>query len=347
MAARDFLSIVSEINLRAKTHAIGGLAEIRKDLKGKRQLPQDIFPKSTTFEHYAFHYGGRKELQFNIGMEIDNQLRWGVAFSLETNQTLPSIDVLIPKIRLFNDFMQMYSEKYVDMRMWHYYKDKRSSDYMPAPISTDLVTEAVFIFLGNHHKLDRLNYDPLLNDLDRLLPLYRYVESNGNLQPVSAVGEEPFKFQPGFTPRASTAAVTQVQKELDITLRHNTLQEALYRRLAKKYGVENVGSEQPSGAGTSIDLVVRLGEEFWFYEIKTAVSPRACLRQAIGQLLEYAFWPGAQPATRLITVGESELDKEGGEYLRALQRRFQLPFAYEQITVRRHTASNRHPVRDQ
>lgn len=333
MTVRNFQSIVSNINVKAKKHAIGDLARIRKELKGKRQLPRDIFPKLTTFDTYAFHYGGRKELQFNIGMDGVNQLRYGVAFSLETNQTLPSIDVLIPKIRLFNDFMQLYSEKYGDMRMWHYKNELRSAEYMPEPISIDLVTEGVFIFLGKRQKLDRLNYRLLFNDLDRLLPLYRYVESNGNLQPILAVSKEPFKFRPGFVSKASTAEVTQVEKQLDITLRHNVLQEILYRQLVKKHGARNIGTEQPNGAGTSIDAVVRHGRELWFYEIKTADSPRACLRQAIGQLLEYAFWPGAQVATRLIVVGEKALNKEGEQYLHTLQRRFRLPVTYEQIAV--------------
>jgi hypothetical protein len=58
-------------------------------------------------------------------------------------------------------------------------------------------------------------------------------------------------------------------------------------------------------------VVVRHEREFLFYEIKTAHSPRACLRQALGQLLEYSFWPGSQEAARLIVVGETPLDKEG------------------------------------
>ncbi len=335
MTVGNFQSIVSNINIKAEKHAIGDLARIRKELKGRSQLPRVIFPKPTTFDTYAFHYGGRRELQFNIGLEGDDssELRYGVAFSLETNQTLPSIDVLIPKIRLFNDFIQLYSEKYGDMRMWHYINELRSTDYIPGPISPNIVTEGVFIFLGNRQKLDKLNYELILNDLDRLLPLYKYVESNGNLQPILAVNKEPFKFRPGFTSKASTAEVSQMEKQLDITLRHNTLQEALCKKLVKKYGAKNVGDEQPNGAGTSIDAVVRHGTDFWFYEIKTANSPRACLRQAIGQLLEYAFWPGAQQANRLIVVGEKTLDKEGKQYLQILKKRFQLPISYEHISV--------------
>jgi hypothetical protein len=94
-----------------------------------------------------------------------------------------------------------------------------------------------------------------------------------------------------------------------------------------------VGTEKASGVGTRIDVVVRQGNEFWFYEIKTAQSPRACLREALGQLPEYAFWPGAQAASRLIVVGESAIDDDGSEYLRRLRDRFGLPIEYEQISI--------------
>jgi hypothetical protein len=330
-------SIISEINSRARTHSIGKLQEIRKQLKGLKHLPaKDIFTSSTTFDRWAFHHGGRKELQFNVGIEhwegID-ELRYGVAFSLETSQSLPSIEVLVPKVKLFNDFMQLYSEEYADMRMWHYTSIGRSTDYMPTSIPHELVTKGVFIFLGKRRSLVRLDYELLLDDLDRLLPLYKYIESDGNLQPISAVTAASFEFRPGCTPKTPSALVTQAQKELDINLRHNALQEALYRRLIQEYGAENVGTELQNGVGTSVDVVVRQKGEYWFYEIKTAHSPRACIRQALGQLLEYAFWPGAQVATRLIIIGEEALDKEGAKYLRTLRDRFSLPVEYEQIAI--------------
>jgi len=78
---------------------------------------------------------------------------------------------------------------------------------------------------------------------------------------------------------------------------------------------------------------VRQNSEYWFYEIKTEDSPRACIRQALGQLLEYAFWPGAHVAARLIVVGEKALDEEGKQYLHTLQERFSLPIEYEQIAL--------------
>jgi hypothetical protein len=104
--------------------------------------------------------------------------------------------------------------------------------------------------------------------------------------------------------------------------------------LISEFGAENVGDEQPTGLGTKIDVVLRRkADEFWYYEIKTALSPRACLREAFGQLLEYAYWPGAHEAKRLIICGETALDNEGDKYLRQLRKRFRLPIEYQRIVL--------------
>lgn len=335
MMSIKLLSIVSELNKRAKAHPLGKLQEIRRDIKNLKQIStHKIFSDSTTFEAYAFHHGGRTELQYNIGFEHTDkdELRYGVAFSFETNQTLPKIDVLIPKVKFFNEFIQMYAEKFVDMRMWHY-TDRRSSDYLPTLIPAELVTENVFVFLGKRQPITNLDYELILTELDRLLPLYEYVESNGNLQPIPNIKQAPFEFHAGYTARTSSTTASYAERQLDISLRHNDLQKALYNRLAKKYGEKNVGTEIDSGIGTNIDLVVRQGEEYWFYEIKTYHSPRACIREAIGQLLEYAFWSASEKVTRLIIVGEAKLDSEGEQYIQRLRNGYSLPIEYEQIAL--------------
>ncbi len=336
----DLGLITSEINLRAKKHPIGKLQEIRKELKGLQKIPtQEIFSSATTFEEYAFHHGGRTELQFNVAFEnVDgiDELRYGIAFSFEPSQSLPDISILYPKAKLFNDFMELHSEQYANLRMWHYTDTgKRSSDYAPTFISSELAAmKGAFVFLGERQPLDTLEYEPILMVFDRLLPLYRYAESAGTLQPLSSVTLEPFKFRPGCTTKVSSSKISQAQRELDVSFRHNDLQEILYRRLSHKYGSENVGTEIPNGVGTKIDVVVRQVHEFWFYEIKTAHSPRACLRQAISQLLEYAYCPGSkEEPSRIIIVGESALDKESAEYLSTLRKRFSLPIEYEQIVT--------------
>lgn len=327
--------IAKKLNELAPSHPIGKLQDIRTQLKKLSRRPGDkIFSTHTTFDYWAFHHGGRTELQFNIGAEGDNNddLRHGVAFSFELSQTLKSIDVLVPKVKFFNDFMELNGDEFSDMRMWHYGEEGRSVDRPPGPIPSSLVAEGVFVFLGNRQPAKRIDYEKILDDFDRLLPLYRYVESRGTTAPVP-LPKTGFRFRAGRSKKVTKARATLSEKELDLDLRHNLLQDALYRRLAWQYGKENVRTEQPSGVGTLIDIVVKMKDEYWFYEIKTALTPRACLREAIGQLLEYGFWPGAHEPARLTVVGESPIDKDGQEYIQRLKKRFSLPIDYEAIDV--------------
>ncbi len=336
--APDLEEITAELNSRARTHPIGSLQEIRARLRGlSRTAGHEIFSSQTTKDDWAFHHGGRSELQFNV-REISAQrgFRFGVAFSFKSSRTLPApLNVLTPKVKLFNDYMALNAEHFADMRMWHHDEGANapSEDYMPGAIPWEWVKEGVFIFLGKRQHLDSIDYEAILSDLDRLLPLYSYVESGGTSQPVTVPVAAPFTFRPGCSVKASGTIANQIQKQLDISLRHNELQEALYRRLLSQYGKDNVGTENSSGVGTRVDIVVKRDEEYWFYEIKTAASPRAYLREVIGQLLEYSLWPGGQPATRLTVVGESAIDADSLDYLRRLRSRFSLPIDYEQITL--------------
>ena len=111
------------------------------------------------------------------------------------------------------------------------------------------------------------------------------------------------------------------------------MQVALYKKLAKKYGSENVGVENPSGNGMRIDLVVRdNNESYSFYEIKTAREPRICVRQAVGQLLEYAYWSKNSPEPKkLVIVGPATIDTETEAYLEKLTIKYRLPISYDHL----------------
>jgi hypothetical protein len=85
------------------------------------------------------------------------------------------------------------------------------------------------------------------------------------------------------------------------------------------------------------DVVVRRGERFWFYEIKTAMSAQACIREGLAQILKYSYWPGAQEAERLVIVGEPSLDGDAERYLATLKERFSLPIEYQQIDLAKGT----------
>jgi hypothetical protein len=333
--ALNIPTIANTLNELSRSHPIGALQAIRTKLKHLKRRPgKNLFSVQTTFREWAFHHGGRTELQFNIGYvdpAINDDLRYGVAFSFELSQTLRSLNVLVPKVKFFNDFMESNAEDFSDMRMWHY-EGQRSTDQPAGLIPSALVREGVFVFLGKRQSATAIDYERILNDFDRLLPLFQYIESRGATAPLP-YENTVFSFEPGFSQKVVRATATLAQLQLDLDLRHNHLQDALYRQLVVRYGKHNVRTEQPSGVGTQIDVVVKRKNEYWFYEIKTALTARACLREAIGQLLEYSFWPGAQEPSRFIVVGESPIDDDGKKYLRRLRNRFALRIEYESTVV--------------
>jgi len=329
-------SIVAEIERRAETREIGRLQEIRRELKGHTRLAaHSIFTLQSIFEEkggYAFHYGGRTELQFNVGFEPGG-LRHGVAFSLEPNRTVPQPEeTLIPSVRRFNEYLTLYPQQFADMSMWHWEGDERSDDHPPTPIQPDLIRRGVFVFMGRMQPVDAIDYDLIVEDFDRLLPLYRFVEGRETFPQVTEPTKGGFQFKPGCTVKPARTTASLAERQLNITLRHNELQRALYNHLASLYGADDVGTERES-AGGQVDVIVRRGEKFWFYEIKTSMSARGCIREALAQLLEYSFWPGAQEAEKLVIVGEAPLDTDAELYVANLRKRFALPIEYEHFDM--------------
>jgi Holliday junction resolvase len=337
MKIPNLKTVTAELNQRAFAHPIGRLQEIRAELHHGGPGGNIFWLASTKDDEYAFHYGGRRELQFNIAWDdVDGfeKLRHGVAFSFEPNRNLPNpVEVLSPKFGRFNKFMRLHSGLYGDMRMWHYKDEQPSRLYTPASIPDERVTKGVFVFLGKLQPSDSIDYEVILNDFDRLLELYKFTENDNESQTVSVPVQ--VEFRPGFKPKVLSTIATQIQKQRQIRLRQNKLQGVLYRQLVSQFGAENVRAEFSNVGRTSVDIVVRRKGSYWFYEIKTADSVRECLREALGQLLEYAFWPpAARAVSRLIIVGEAVMDEECEKYLQVLKKDFRLPVEYQRLRVK-------------
>ena len=324
--------IADEINSRSTNFKIGKLQELRKKIKKlNRQPGEKIFRNDTIHDSYAFHYGGRKELQYNIGKE-NNSYYHGVAFSLERSQTLPDVTILYPKIEKFNEYMRLFSKEYSDMVWWYYDKNVRSRNYKAGIIDSDIVHPNVFIFFGKLQKENSFSYDVILNDFDRLLPLYEYVENEKQIKPeIEKV--EGLRFKPGCTEKKNETKVTKEKIVLDIDLRHNLIQKELYDLLVKQYDEKSVGTECLTVGGNKIDVVVKLENNVIYYEIKTALTAKTSIRESLSQLLEYSYWPGGTEASKLVIISEASLDEEAKQYLDKIRQNFSIPIFYEQVKI--------------
>lgn len=329
--------VVTEVNERAHDHLFGNLPEWRKAHKGLKSLPGTPFYSGLKEDRdYVFHVGGLNELQFNVGFEDVRGIttfRHGVAFSLQTTRDLPTIDPLLPKIARFNEYLHIYPETFAGLEMWNWSVGSRSGNFPVAPIPDSQVKERTFIFIGRLQPANAIHVGMILDDFDSLLPLYEFVEGTATFPAQAPEGQRKgFVWSPGNKTRVTGTTFERSAQTVEKSLRHNQIQPALFGYLKSIYG-DSVSGEQPTSDGTYIDVAVRQGNDYTYYEIKTGLSAQSCIREALGQLLEYSYWPGGQSAAQLVIVGEPSLDDNARAYLETLRRQFSLPVEYKQFDM--------------
>jgi hypothetical protein len=328
-------TIAENLNKRSSNYKIGQLQEIRKRIKRLKKISTaKIFSSRTIFDEYAFHDGGRTEMQYNIGFEDSNLLRYGLAFSLEPGQTLPDVSVLYPKILKYNILFRSNPGLFTGYKMWAVTPDGRTKTEKIHEIDSSLLKPDVFIFFGKLMDLSNINYDAILKTFDNMLPIYEDIlpDDNNKISDKRAASS-PGGFVKTYVKLPQGRKYTREQLAVDIDIRHSKIQEALERKLIKEYGENNVSLEHPIFQNKRIDAVVNDNGKLYFYEIKPDPTARDCIRQAMGQILDYAYWPGRENAAKLFIVGENEIDKATQNYLRYLNTRFKLALEYIEIAL--------------
>jgi hypothetical protein len=332
----DINTLAEQINVAAAAHRVGALQQLRRRL-GRKPRTRKIFTKSTINDEkdkheYAFHDGGRTELQFNVGMELRGGERWwrhGVAFSFERSQTLPDPRKLLPSVGRFNIWVRSNADTLRGFRMWDWEGQIRGEDRPPGEILnkdlTDLARRKKFVFLGAMVPEAKVSANQILRDFDRLYPLYEYC--------LEDTSQAPGLTTPQLPVRAATKTIaSRLAAEIEVDLRHALLRESLVRILEAEFPGRPVHPEWTGVAnGCRVDVAVDTRDGFLFCEIKVAPHVRDALRQAIGQLLEYAHWPNDRRAEKLWVVSEGMPCAEDVTYLQALRARYGLPAYYRRI----------------
>lgn len=104
---------------------------------------------------------------------------------------------------------------------------------------------------------------------------------------------------------------------------HVRLQNRLYDWLCDRHGAKAVGYEIDN-----VDLRVTLPNDVTFFEIKTNATAKLCIRNALGQLIEYTSYPAAARANRWIVVGDKKPVERDLTYLKHLRDTFDLRIFY-------------------
>ena len=326
----DIQEIAEKINDCSQKYNIGSLQQIRKKNKSLRKLHTlKIFSSSTIFNGYAFHDGGRTEIQYNIGFDENNLLRYGLAFSLEPGQTLPDVSIMYPKIYKYNYLLRNNPTLFLGYKFWAWVDGERTETEVIHEIDSSLVKPKTFIFFGKLINSRHIDYDEILLTFDKMLPIYEYIEKPNTK---ILTKNNPFIFKKTNVSLPQSRNYTRKQIEIDLDIRHSKIQEKLTDDLFKKFGNNNVSLEHPIN-GNKIDVVVNNNGMIYFYEIKTAPTARDCIRQALGQIFDYAYWPGLKNADKLFIVGENTIDKNTENYLSFLKKQYGVVLEYIQIKL--------------
>lgn len=118
--------------------------------------------------------------------------------------------------------------------------------------------------------------------------------------------------------------------ETECTPEHTQMQARLMTELRSEYPNAVVLRE-----ANFVDVCVRTPDEIILFEIKSDLQPRAVIRQALGQLVEYAYHPTRtyDRPVRLVIVGRASLSPPEQAYMQRLQNEFNLPVEYRALSL--------------
>ena len=89
-----------------------------------------------------------------------------------------------------------------------------------------------------------------------------------------------------------------------------------------------------------VDIKAKNHLNKWHYfEIKTD-SPKLSIRKALGQIMEYAFFPDNHLSEKLIIISDREPDENVKKYLKYIRNNFKLPIYYKVFDLEKNKLSS-------
>lgn len=122
-------------------------------------------------------------------------------------------------------------------------------------------------------------------------------------------------------------AILRRTKNNEITINpiHKKIQNAVVKLLSSQYTNLSLETGNPI-LGQRIDIrgKQKSTNEWHYFEIKTYSAKRS-IREALGQILEYAHYPSSHRADRLYIIGPEKPDEMDIAYLKILRKTYNLP----------------------
>ncbi len=118
---------------------------------------------------------------------------------------------------------------------------------------------------------------------------------------------------------------------------HDQMQNAIFDLLktSGQYDYKKVFIEKGR-----VDIKAKTKQGTWHYfELKTD-NPKQSIRKALGQILEYAYFPNTEKAEKLIIVADEKPNEDVIKYLDHIREKFELPITYRHFDLDTGVLSN-------
>jgi hypothetical protein len=148
------------------------------------------------------------------------------------------------------------------------------------------------LFKTNRYVL--LNNEKQYNTVDFNADTFDFASANNSLPPErsSAPSKKQYERPP---------------KVVEMKFLHREISDKLHQHFAEIYGQNKVKTNVRAGYGCNeVDMIIDRNDAeikgYVYYEIKTYDSLRLSIREALGQILEYAMWPDKNHAAKFVIV---------------------------------------------
>lgn len=152
-------------------------------------------------------------------------------------------------------------------------------------------------------------------------------------------------------PPENTSSPSRKQYErpprvVEMKFLHREISDKLHRHFAAIYGEDKVKTNVRAGYGCcEVDMIIDRNsaqpEELVYYEIKTYDSLRLSIREALGQILEYAMWPDNNRAVKFVIVTQPcpHEEESAKKYVTNLRDNLNLNIYYQSFDPKTKTLS--------
>ncbi len=152
-----------------------------------------------------------------------------------------------------------------------------------------------------------------------------YAETSPIDSEVEIIGtdEEDNLEESGYNEKSETPFERSATSSVKVNLVHNRIQNRFLKYLMTTYPDDiNIGERN------RIDAKRETNSNIFIYEIKPFESVYACIRDGIGQLLDYSHLQKSKKDKKVIIVGPNEPEQRDIEFINAIKKVLQIPFSY-------------------